>query len=136
MEPAIGRNLIGRVNVGDLLTRSAARYPERLALVEGARRLNYRELNALANRTADGLAGLGLRRGDAVALMSTNNIEFLAVYFACAKLGLICVPINLFWRHKELGYVLSHAGAVAAVVESGLIEQLRTGLDDAPALET
>src|SRR6202042_2942640 len=71
----------------------------------------------------------------AVALMSTNNIEFLGVYFARAKLGLVCVPINLFWRHKELGYVLSHAGAVAAVVESELIEQLRTGLDDAPALE-
>ena len=67
--------------------------------------------------------------------MSTNNVEFLAVYFACAKLGLVCVPINLFWRHKELGYVLAHAGVVAAVVESELIEQLRTGLDDAPALE-
>jgi acyl-CoA synthetase (AMP-forming)/AMP-acid ligase II len=135
MEPTIGRNLIGRVNVGDLLTRSAARYPERLALVEGARRLTYQQLNALANRTAHALAGLGLRRGAAVALMSTNNIEFLAVYFACAKLGLVCVPINLFWRHKELGYVLSHAGVTAAVVESGLMEQLRTGLDDAPELE-
>jgi acyl-CoA synthetase (AMP-forming)/AMP-acid ligase II len=135
MEPTIGRNLIGRVNIGDLLTRSAARYPERLALAEGARRLSYRDLNALANRAAHALATLGLRRGAAVALMSTNNIEFLAVYFACAKLGLVCVPINLFWRHKELGYVLSHAGVVAAVVESELIEQLRTGLDDAPALE-
>ena len=135
MEPTISRNLIGRVNVGDLLTRSAARYPERLALVERERRLSYRDLNALANRTAHALFGLGLRRGDAVALISTNNIEFLAVYFACAKLGLVCVPINLFWRHKELGYVLSHARVVAAVVESELIEQLRTGLDDAPALE-
>jgi len=135
MDQAIGRNLIGRVNVGDMLTRSAARYPERLALVERARRLSYRDLNAIANRTAHALFGLGLRRGAAVALMSTNNVEFLAVYFACAKLGLVCVPINLFWRHKELGYVLAHAGVVAAVVESELIEQLRTGLDDAPALE-
>ena len=58
--------------------------------------------------------GLGLGRGDALALMSTNSIEFLAIYYACAKLGLVCVPINLFWRHKELGYVL-----VARARESG-----------------
>ncbi len=135
MDQTIGRNLIGRVNVGDMLVRSAARYPDRLALVDRERRLNYRDFNSLANRTAEALASLGYRRGDAVALMSTNNIEFLAVYYACAKLGIICVPINLFWRHKELGYVLSHAGVKAAVVESELIEQLRTGLDDAPALK-
>ena len=134
MDHAIGRNLIGRVNVGDLLVRSAARYPERLALGEAERRLSYRDFNGLANQTAHALAGLGYRRGDALALMSTNNIEFLAVYFACAKLGVICVPINLFWRHKELGYVLSHAGVKVAVVESGLVEQLQTGLEDAPAL--
>src|SRR5271156_6227377 len=129
MDQAIGRNLIGRVNVGDMLTRSAARYPERLALAERARRLSYRDLNALTNRTSHALFGLGLRRGAAVALMSTNNIEFLAVYFACAKLGLVCVPINLFWRHKELGYVLDHARAKGVVVERALIDQLKTGLD-------
>ena len=135
MDQAIGRNLISRVNVGDLLVRSAARYPERLAVAELDRRLSYRDFDALANRTAHALADLGLRRGDALALMSTNNIEFLSVYFACAKLGVVCVPINLFWRHKELGYVLSHAGTKVAVVESDLIQQLSTGLDDAPALE-
>ena len=128
------RNLIQRVNVGDMLTRSAARAPDDVAIVDGARRFTYAEFNALANRTAHALASLGLERGDALALMSTNNAEFLAVYYACAKLGLICVPINLFWRHKELGYVLSHAGAKAAVVEDALIEQLRTGLADAPGL--
>ena len=112
------RNLIQRVNVGDMLTRSAARAPDDAAIVDGARRFSYAEFNALTNRTAHALSGLGLARGDALALMSTNNAEFLAVYYACAKLGLVCVPINLFWRHRELGYVLSHARAKAAVVES------------------
>jgi acyl-CoA synthetase (AMP-forming)/AMP-acid ligase II len=134
MDRRTERNLIQRVNVGDMLTRSAARAPSDIAIVEGERRLSYAELNALTNRTAHALGELGLERGDAVALMSTNNTEFLTVYYACAKLGLICVPINLFWKHKELGYVLAHARAKLCVVESALIAQLQTGLDDAPNL--
>ena len=135
MDQAISRNLITRVNVGDMLVRSAARSPDALALVDGARRLTYREFNAYVNRTAAAFAGLGYARGDVLALMSTNNIAFLAVYYACAKLGVVCVPINLFWRHRELGYVLAHARAKGAVVERELIDQLRTGLDDAPGVE-
>jgi acyl-CoA synthetase (AMP-forming)/AMP-acid ligase II len=135
MDQMAGRNLISRVNVGDMLVRSAARSPHALAVSQGGRRMSYAELNEFANRTAHALSGLGLRRGDAVALVSTNNIEFIATYYACAKLGIVCVPINLFWRHKELGYVLAHARVKGAVVESDLIDQLRTGLDDAPAVE-
>jgi acyl-CoA synthetase (AMP-forming)/AMP-acid ligase II len=135
MDTTLSRNLAMRVNVGDMLARSAARSPDGLALVEGARRLTYREFNALANRTAHSLVALGLGKGDALALMSTNSIEFLAVYYAAAKLGVVCVPINLFWRNKELGYVLSHARVKAVVVEEALIEQLKTGLGDAPSVQ-
>jgi acyl-CoA synthetase (AMP-forming)/AMP-acid ligase II len=134
MESTTARNLITRVNVGDMLKRSAARAPNDLAIVDGQRRFTYAQFNALSNRVAQALLGLGCRRGDPLALMSTNNVEFLATYYACAKIGVICVPINLFWRHKELGYVLSHAGVKTVVVEHGLIDQLRTGLDDAPAV--
>src|SRR5260370_40240596 len=100
-DESLQRNLICRVNVGDLLVRSAARAPESLAIVDAARRFSYRGLNGWVNRVAHGLAALGLRRGDALGLMSANNAEFLASYFSCAKLGLICVPVNLFWRQNE-----------------------------------
>jgi acyl-CoA synthetase (AMP-forming)/AMP-acid ligase II len=84
----------------------------------------------IANRTAHGLTGLGYRRGDALGLMTANNAEFIFTYFACAKLGLVCVPINLFWRYGELAYVLNHAAVKGVVVESALIEQLEGGLGD------
>jgi acyl-CoA synthetase (AMP-forming)/AMP-acid ligase II len=129
------RNLISRVNVGDLLVRSAARSPKSLAIVDGERRFTYQALNERVNRTANGLAALGYRRGDALALMSGNCAEFLVVYFACAKLGLVCVPINLFWRFKELAYVLSHAAVKGVVVEGSLGEQLTSGLDGAPNVQ-
>ena len=127
---ALQRNLISRVNLGDLLVRSAARAPESLAIVDNERRFSYRAFNEAVNWTANGMTALGYRHGDALALVSGNNAEFLFVYLACAKLGLVCVPINLFWRNKELAYVLQHAAIKGVVVEAALLDQLYTGLSD------
>jgi acyl-CoA synthetase (AMP-forming)/AMP-acid ligase II len=133
-DQALRLNQMARVNVGDFLVRSAARAPRSLAIVDADRRFTYEAFNEWVNRTAHGLAALGYRRGDALALMSTNNAEFLVVYFACAKLGLICVPINLFWRQNELAYVLGHAAVKGIVVENGLLAQLCEGLAKAPGV--
>ncbi|HUN33065.1 MAG TPA: AMP-binding protein [Trebonia sp.] len=135
----IHRNLIQRVNVGDSLTRTAARYPGRLALVDlagpaGERRLTYAEFNSLVNRFAGGLAGLGYGRGDALALASGNSVEFLVTYYACAKLGVACVPVNLGWRGDEVAYVLGHSQARGIVVEAQLLAMLGDAIAKAPAV--
>lgn len=127
-------NLIHRVNVGDLLTRSAARYPDKEMICDGDRRWSYREFDAWTNRVAHGLGTLGLQSGDALALMSGNSAEFLATYFACARLGVVCVPINLLWRQQELSHVLEHSRCRAAVVEVALLDQLWKGLEKPEAL--
>lgn len=98
----IGRNLIHRINVGGSLTRAAWRRPEALALVDGDRRFTYREFNSWVNRVSHGLHRHGLRGGDALALASGNCAEFLVTYYACAKLGLVCVPINLSWGKRNI----------------------------------
>jgi acyl-CoA synthetase (AMP-forming)/AMP-acid ligase II len=115
-------NLIHRVNVGDSLTRTADRHPNGVALVDGERRLTYAEFNSWVNRTANALTGLGYHRGDALALASGNSAEFLAVYYACAKLGVVCVPINLGWRADEVSYVLGHSSSRGLVVETQLVD--------------
>ncbi|GAY08193.1 AMP-binding protein [Pseudonocardia sp. N23] len=114
-------NLIQRVNVGDSLTRSAAARPAQLAVVDGDRRWTYAELDAWVNRLTHGLAARGYTRGDALGLASGNSAEFLAVYYACARLGVVCVPINLGWKAGEVAYVLGHSGARGLVVESQLV---------------
>ena len=124
----LARNLIGRINVGDSLTRSAAARPGQLAVVDGDRRYSYAEFNAYVNRLAHGLAGLGYERGAVLALASGNSADFLAVYFACAKLGLVCVPINLGWRPDEVAFVLGHSRARGIVVETQLIAPLRDAI--------
>jgi acyl-CoA synthetase (AMP-forming)/AMP-acid ligase II len=128
------RNLIQRVNIGDSLTRTAARYPDALALADGTRRLTYREFNRLVNRFARGLAGRGYSRGDALALASGNSIEFLVTYYACAKLGVVCVPVNLGWRADEVGYVLGHSRARGIVIESQLLPALAETVTKQPGI--
>ncbi|HEY2724231.1 MAG TPA: AMP-binding protein [Pseudonocardiaceae bacterium] len=134
--PAADReaNLIHRVNVGDSLTRTAARHPGNLAVADGARRFTYAELNALVNGVANGLHQRGYRRGDALALASGNSAEFLVTYYACAKLGVVCVPVNLGWRAEEVAYVLGHCGARGIVIETQLLGPLGGALAEVPAV--
>ncbi|MCE0764708.1 AMP-binding protein [Pseudonocardia kujensis] len=117
-------NLIQRVNVGDALTRSAFARPDHLAVVDGDRRWTYAEFDAWVNRLARGLLARGYRVGDALALASANSAEFLAVYYACAKAGVVCVPVNLGWRPHEVAYVLDHSRARGIVAESRLVAGL------------
>jgi len=124
----IHENLIQRINVGDMLTRTAALRPDRPAVVDGPRRWTYAALNAWVNRLAHGLSARGYVRGDALGLASANSAEFLAVYFACAKLGVVCVPLNLGWRPDEVAYVLGHSQARGIVVESQLVGAVAEGI--------
>ncbi len=121
-------DLIHRVNVGDSLTRTAAARPAHLAIVDGERRLTYGQLDDWVNRIAHGLAHAGWSRGDALALASGNSAEFLAVYYACAKLGVVCVPINLGWRPDEVAYVLGHSRAKGLAVETQLADVMGEAL--------
>ncbi len=128
----LARNLIGRINVGDSLTRTAAARPGQLAVVDGDRRFSYAEFNGYVNRLAHGLAAQGYERGATLAVASGNSADFLAVYYACAKLGVVCVPVNLGWRPDEVAYVLGHSGARGMVVETQLVAALRDAIAKVP----
>jgi acyl-CoA synthetase (AMP-forming)/AMP-acid ligase II len=128
----VADNLIHRLNVGDTLTRSAARHPTRTALVEPGRELTYAELNAEVNRFANGLAARGYRTGDALGLVAGNSIDFLVTYYACAKLGVVCVPVNLGWTTSEVSYVLDHSRARGVVVEAQLLDNVVAALESVP----
>src|SRR3954449_11927456 len=128
----LAQNLIQRVNVGDSLTRTAAARPDHPAVVDGGRSWTYAELDAWVNRIAHGLAARGYGRGDALGLASGNSAEFLAVYYACAKLGVVCVPINLGWRPDEVAYVLDHSRSRGLVVETQLVGAMAEAVAKVP----
>lgn len=118
----------------DAMVRAAvARDPAALALVDGARRIAYGELDAAVERVAGNLARRGVRKGDRVALLLGNHAAFIEASLACARLGAIQVPINIRQRRPENEYVLAHSGATALIHEAALAPEL-PGPSGVPAL--
>src|SRR5437899_844132 len=97
--------------LGGIVRRQARHRPERTAYVIGEERVTYRRLDAMANRLAHALRALGVGRGDRVATLAENRVEYPAIYFAAAKLGAIHVPVNFRYRPGEVRYVLAQSEA-------------------------
>ncbi|MFP6600109.1 MAG: o-succinylbenzoate--CoA ligase [Deltaproteobacteria bacterium] len=100
-------------NLGLFLTKRAHLSPDLEGFVGtgSGLRLSFSELNRRSNRTANMLTGLGVKKGDRVALLLMNDIEFVESFFAIAKLGGVVVPLN--WRlvGDELAFILDDSGA-------------------------
>jgi long-chain acyl-CoA synthetase len=119
--PGPGR--IGRVAVGDLLKRAARRFPERIALTEGARRVSYTELERDANRFANYLVSRGLKPGDKISTVCNNSVEFVKALFGIHRAGLVWVPINTMLGPDDMSYILDHAGVRFALIDDNLHAQ-------------
>src|SRR5262249_32332883 len=105
--------------LGEIVRRQARHRGERTAYVIGDERVTYRRLNTLANRFAHALRGLGVGRGDRVATLALNRVEYPAIYFAVAKLGAIHVPLNFRWKAAEVRYALGQSEASVLLVARG-----------------
>ena len=83
-------------------------FPEQEAVVSlpQQRRLSYSEFSTAIDELARGLLGLGFKKGDRIGIWSTNNIEWLLVQMATARIGAILVNINPAYRPRELAYAL------------------------------
>ena len=108
--------------IGDLPRRTAARYPDKLAICFGDTRWTYREFDAICNRLANGLIDRGLAAGNRVAILSRNSHAFAALRFALARIGGVLVPINFMLNAQEIAYILRSSGAVALAVSDEFLE--------------
>ncbi|MBI5105050.1 MAG: acyl-CoA synthetase [Solirubrobacterales bacterium] len=105
--------------VGDVVRRSAARTPDRVALRFGDRAWTFRELDEAASRVAGRLLGLGLGHGDRVAAYGRNSDAYLLLYLGCARAGLVHVPVNYNATGDELVYLVTQSGSAALVHDAG-----------------
>ncbi|MFC5830362.1 AMP-binding protein [Nonomuraea insulae] len=107
--------------VYELFADAAKRRPDRIALVDetlygrGAA-LTYTELDTASRELSAGLHALGLRRGDAIALLLPSCAEWVMTFLAAARLGLLVVPLNTRYRGAELLHLLRVSRAKALVV--------------------
>ena len=88
------------------LGRAARWYPDQTGVVDGNRRLSYRELDRKVERLAGMLAARGFVPGDRLAFLLPNCLEFIELAYACCRLGVIAVPINTRYSLPEIEGVL------------------------------
>ncbi len=104
---------LSRLTPWQVLERTAARLPDKVAVIEGDRRLTYAELLAESARLADGLAGVGLAKGDVAAVYLPNSTELLTVFYALQRLGVVVAWLNPSYRQTEARFILENSGAKA-----------------------
>jgi long-chain acyl-CoA synthetase len=121
-------------HVDKLLRGSAINDPRAEALVDGDRRLTFKDLDRQVDRVAANLTDRGLKPGDRIALLLANRAEFVFVVMAAARLGLVAVPVNIREQTPELEYILNHCGAKALVHEADLQGRL-PAVDKLPHLK-
>ncbi|MBU2661362.1 AMP-binding protein [Bacillus cabrialesii] len=104
--------------IGRLLEQTAEAYPDQEAVVYPDRniRYTYAQFNSLCRQTAKGLMGMGIGKGDHVAIWASNIPEWLAVQFATAKIGAVLVTVNTNYQAHELDYLLKQSDAAALLV--------------------
>jgi fatty-acyl-CoA synthase len=108
-------------SLGDLPRRSARRFPDKIAIVDGDVRLSFAGFEDAVGRTAAALAAAGLAAGDRLAILSHNCWQFAVLSFATARAGVILVPVNFMLGAQEIAFVLQHCEASAFVVEDALV---------------
>ncbi len=99
------------MNTTEFLTITAAICPDKEAIIFEEKRLTFVQLNERVNRLANALLGLGIQKGDRVAMMQVNTNQCIEAYFATARVGGIYVPLNFRARGNELTYMLNTAEA-------------------------
>ncbi|MCP3018218.1 AMP-binding protein [Cupriavidus basilensis] len=111
--------------LGACLAMQAAKRPDKEFLVFGDRIYTYSEFDAWVTRLARGLTELGLRKGDKLAIMLPNCPEFMGLWFACARLGLLEVTVNTAYRGPLLRHVIEHSDSRMAVVSKEFVERFQ-----------
>lgn len=113
-------------DIGCLIRKRANLSAAKTAIVFEDQAVTYKELNDRVNRTAHLLLEKGIAKGDRVAVVLANCVEFLEVYFACAKLGVILVPLN--WRlvGRELEYQLNDCSARMLVFHDSFLSAVQS----------
>jgi fatty-acyl-CoA synthase len=103
------------VTIAGALDRAAGDFADRPLVITDARHFTYAEMQDWSRRIASGLIAQGLQFGEHVALDMANYPEFVAVKFAIARAGAVCVPVNFLLRGAELAYVLDQSDSAMLI---------------------
>lgn len=120
---------LNRYKIGtcaEMVYRNALFYPDRECIVFGDTRVTFSDFNAKANRLANALMGMGLKKGDVIGILSWNSTKYLEVSGAAMKGGFIFAPLHARLNEKELGYLVNNSQAKVLFVGEEHMDIART----------
>jgi len=117
------------------IERWAASLPDAVALRFEGEAITYKELNLRANQVANGLQGLGVEKGDRVAIMLPNIPEFVYVLLGTLKLGAVTVPFNTLYKGGEILHILKDSGARVLIALTNFAPMINEIRPELPALK-
>jgi acyl-CoA synthetase (AMP-forming)/AMP-acid ligase II len=120
------------LTLGDAVATHARVRPHKIAVRDSQRDLTFAAWHERANRLANGLLDLGLDRGDRVVILAYNCAEWMEIYAALARAGLVAVPVNFRLTSSEIGYIAGHCEAKAVIAQHGLADRFTAIRADIP----
>jgi len=120
--------------VNHFLENSAARLPNKIALICGDQRLTYQGIDQSADQLATALADMGVKRQDRVIIFLDNSVESVISLFAILKAGAIFIMLNPTMKSKKLNYILNDSGARAMITHTNKIRIIAEAITEAPDL--
>lgn len=118
------------LTVADMVSAQARLQPDKVGASDSRRSLTFAQWDERARRLANALLGLGLTKGDRVALLAHNCVEWMELYVGLARAGLVAVPINFRLAGPEIAYIAQHCEARAFVVQGDLVGPVLSIRDD------
>jgi acyl-CoA synthetase (AMP-forming)/AMP-acid ligase II len=106
------------LNIGEIINVNAHKYPDKLALKDARRMLTFSEFNERTNKLANGILNSGIKKGDKLAILSNNSVEFMEIYAAAAKGGFIIVPLNFRLHPDDISFIINNSDSKWLFVES------------------
>jgi acyl-CoA synthetase (AMP-forming)/AMP-acid ligase II len=122
-------------NLVELLERSVSRFGDREAVVDDSVRLTYEEFDRLCNNLAHALRGLGVDKGDRVAILMPNSWQFAVAYYGIIRIGAIAVLLNWRCAAPELEYMLNDSGAAYLLMSREYWETIEGIRENLPGLK-
>lgn len=117
------------IAVPELLDQTAEKYKKKTALIFYGKKISYKELITLIDQCATGLAELGVKKGDTVAIYLLNSPQFIISYFGALKAGAKVTPVSPVYTSKEVRHQLEDSGAKTVICEDMLYSNIeRTGV--------
>ncbi len=124
------------MHAGEVIRMGAYLYPDTLGAKDLFRSLTFRDWDERCSRLANGLLGMGLSPGDRFAVIAYNCLEWMEIYGAAARAGLVAVPIMFRLTPNEYGYILENSESKAFIVAEPFIagvDSIRSRLTSIPA---